>query len=103
MQLSPEEMPPDHPHLDHTPIHADMPQKKPDEEDLPVNTHSPPSFDQAEDVSNPKIILTETHCYAELGYSFSSTKKWTIIMVIFLVQTSMNFNTSLYSNAVAGI
>src|SRR5699024_6973038 len=46
---------------------------------------------------------TEANCYPELGYSFPSLKKWTIIIVIFLVQTSMNFNTSLYSNAVSGI
>lgn len=96
-------MPPDHHQLDHTPTHANMPQKKPDEENIPVNTQFPPSFNQVEDVSNFKTILTESDCYAELGYSFPSTKKWTIIMVIFLVQTSMNFNTSLYSNAVGGI
>ena len=53
--------------------------------------------------SDPKIELTEADCYDQLGYSFSSWKKWTIISVIFLVQTSMNFNTSLYSNAVSGI
>ena len=50
-----------------------------------------------------KIELTEEECYDELGFSFSSTKKWLILTVIFLVQTSMNFNTSLYSNAIGGI
>ncbi|XHG02151.1 hypothetical protein AWENTII_005511 [Aspergillus wentii] len=50
-----------------------------------------------------KIELTEDECYDQLGYSFPSWKKWTIILVIFLVQTSMNFNTSLYSNALTGI
>ena len=53
--------------------------------------------------SDPKLELTEADCYDELGYAFPSWKKWTIIMIIFLVQTSMNFNTSLYSNAVPGI
>ena len=42
-------------------------------------------------------------CYKQLGYSYPSWKKWAIIMVIFIVQTSMNFNTSLYSNGLAGI
>lgn len=60
------------------------------------------TYDQIEIASNPQL-LTEADCYSELGYSFPSLKKWTIIMVIFLVQTSMNFNTSLYSNAVSGI
>ncbi|TVY64180.1 putative efflux pump kojT [Lachnellula suecica] len=50
-----------------------------------------------------KIEITEDDCYEELGFGFSETKKWTILSVIFLVQVSMNFNTSLYSNAIDGI
>ena len=42
-------------------------------------------------------------CYEELGFSFSSWKKWSILTVIFMVQISMNINTSLYSNALDGI
>lgn len=50
-----------------------------------------------------RIEITEEDCWDELGYSFSPLKKWSILTVIFLVQVSMNFNTSLYSNAVKGI
>lgn len=50
-----------------------------------------------------KIEITEEDCYDELGYSFPEWKKWTILSVIFMVQVSMNFNTSLYSNGLAGI
>ncbi|KAK8194194.1 hypothetical protein M8818_007382 [Zalaria obscura] len=50
-----------------------------------------------------KIEITEDDCYEELGFSFPEWKKWTILSVIFLVQVSMNFNTSLYSNAIGGI
>lgn len=50
-----------------------------------------------------KLELTEEMCYDELGYSFSNLKKWTILSVIFLVQVSMNLNTSLYSNAIPGM
>ena len=50
-----------------------------------------------------KRVLTEYECYDELGYNFPSWKKWMIIIVIFLVQVSMNFNTSLYSNGIDGI
>ncbi|KAK9365284.1 major facilitator superfamily domain-containing protein [Lipomyces kononenkoae] len=50
-----------------------------------------------------KIVLTEESCYEELGFCFPTWKKWMIISVIFLVQMSMNFNTSLYSNGLAGI
>lgn len=50
-----------------------------------------------------KIEIQEEDCYDELGYSFPSWKKWWILSVIFIVQVSMNFNTSLYSNAVDGV
>ncbi|THC88210.1 hypothetical protein EYZ11_012346 [Aspergillus tanneri] len=58
---------------------------------------------QLENTALEKIELTEDECYDQLGYAYPSWKKWMIISVIFLVQTSMNFNTSLYSNAVPGI
>lgn len=47
--------------------------------------------------------LTQEDCMDELGYAFSTKKKWWILTIIFLVQTSMNFNTSLYSNGIVGI
>lgn len=47
--------------------------------------------------------ITEEDCYDELGFSFPKWKKWMILSVVFLVQVSMNFNTSLYSNAIGGI
>jgi len=50
-----------------------------------------------------KYEITEEDCYEELGFSFPNRKKWFILSIIFLVQVSMNFNTSLYSNAVGGI
>ena len=59
--------------------------------------------DQIETTGSEPTILTQADCYSELGFCFSPLKKWTIIWVIFLVQTSMNFNTSLYSNAIGGI
>ncbi|KIV92124.1 hypothetical protein PV10_06589 [Exophiala mesophila] len=50
-----------------------------------------------------KIEITEADCESELGFAFPEWKKWTILTVIFLVQLSMNFNTSLYSNGLGGI
>ncbi|KAF1948750.1 multidrug transporter [Byssothecium circinans] len=47
--------------------------------------------------------ITEEDCYEELGFCFPTWKKWTILSIVFTVQVSMNFNTSLYSNAVSGI
>ena len=46
------------------------------------------------------IELREQDCYEKLGFSYSTWKKWTILSVIFLVQTSMNFNTSVYASAI---
>lgn len=53
--------------------------------------------------TNDKYEITEDDCYSELGFGFSTAKKWYILTVIFWVQVSMNFNTSLYSNAIPGI
>ncbi|ODM15737.1 hypothetical protein SI65_08971 [Aspergillus cristatus] len=50
--------------------------------------------------SDGKRELTEDECYDKLGFSFPWYKKWAILSVIFTVQTSMNFNTSVYPNAV---
>jgi MFS family permease len=50
-----------------------------------------------------KYVLTEDDCYDELGFSFPTWRKWMILSVIFIVQVSMNFNTSLYSNGLKGI
>jgi hypothetical protein len=50
-----------------------------------------------------RYVIVEDDCYDELGFSFPNWKKWTILSVVFLVQVSMNFNTSLYSNAIGGI
>ncbi|KAJ5907379.1 hypothetical protein N7495_000061 [Penicillium taxi] len=58
---------------------------------------------QLENTNSERIELTEDMCYDQLGYSFPEMKKWRIIIVIFLVQTSMNFNTSLFSNGLDGM
>lgn len=50
-----------------------------------------------------RFEITEDDCYEELGFCFPTWKKWMILSVVFIVQVSMNFNTSLYSNAVSGI
>ena len=71
----------------------------------PIQT--PP--EKAEHDSSPepenfdKIEITEAACEKDLGFAFPEWKKWTILTVIFLVQLSMNFNTSLYSNGLDGI
>ncbi|KAJ5923868.1 hypothetical protein N7466_008055 [Penicillium verhagenii] len=69
---------------------------------IPINEKSD-EHHQLEDAPDGRIELTEDMCYDQLGYSFSENRKWLIISVIFLVQVSMNFNTSLYSNGLSGI
>ncbi|KAI1778806.1 major facilitator superfamily domain-containing protein [Hypoxylon cercidicola] len=49
------------------------------------------------------IILTEEDCAGILATAWSTWKKWKVLTIIFLVQTSMNFNTSLYANGQNGI
>ncbi|KAL4952744.1 MFS general substrate transporter [Aspergillus filifer] len=50
-----------------------------------------------------KRELTEDDAYDCLGFCFPWYKRWTILTVIFIVQSSMNFNSSTYSNAVSGL
>jgi MFS family permease len=50
-----------------------------------------------------KVELQDTDCYDKLGFSYSTVKKWTILSVIFVVQSSMNFNAAVYANAVSGV
>lgn len=57
----------------------------------------------AEAEGDDRREITEEECYDELGFGFPTWKKWTILSIIFAVQVSMNFNTSLYSNAIKGI
>ena len=47
-----------------------------------------------------KVELTEQDAWDKTGYTFPTWKKWTILCVIFAVQSSMNFNTSVYPNAI---
>jgi hypothetical protein len=72
-------------------------------EHSPNGVQVPLGKEKTEPDNYDKIEISEADCYDELGYSYPSWKKWTILTVIFLVQVSMNFNTSLYGNAIKGI
>ncbi|KAI2265662.1 hypothetical protein LOZ05_004613 [Ophidiomyces ophidiicola] len=48
-----------------------------------------------------RVEIRESDCYEKLGFCFPTLKKWTILCVIFVVQISMNFNTSVYANAIS--
>ncbi|KAI9734384.1 MAG: hypothetical protein M1834_002491 [Cirrosporium novae-zelandiae] len=50
-----------------------------------------------------KVEIKEEDYYEKLGFSFPTWKKWLILCVIFLVQVSMNFNTSIYANGLVGM
>ncbi|KAF2259707.1 MFS general substrate transporter [Lojkania enalia] len=52
---------------------------------------------------NGKLVLTEGNSYEKTAYAWSIRKKWTLLTVVALCQTSMNFNASVYSNAVEQI
>ncbi|RAH81975.1 sugar transporter [Aspergillus japonicus CBS 114.51] len=50
--------------------------------------------------SNGKRELKEEDCYDKLAYCWPRWKKWTYLAAIACVQVSMNFNTSVFPNAV---
>ncbi|KAF2007187.1 MFS general substrate transporter [Amniculicola lignicola CBS 123094] len=47
-----------------------------------------------------KLILKQEEAFEATGYAFSTSKKWWILSVVALCQTSMNYNAAVYSNAV---
>lgn len=51
-------------------------------------------------VINGKRVITEAEPWPVLGYSWPNWKRWMLISSIFAIQLSMNFNTSVYPNAV---
>jgi MFS family permease len=52
-------------------------------------------------ICEKKIEIQEPDNWEILAFSYPTSKKWLILLVIFLVQVSMNFNASVYANAVA--
>lgn len=49
------------------------------------------------------VIIQEADYPQASAYAFTTWKKWRILIVVFLVQCSMNFNTSLYANGQKGM
>lgn len=45
--------------------------------------------------------IRERNCYDKLGFSFPWWKKWTILLAVFMVQVSMNFNAGFYPGALS--
>ena len=50
-----------------------------------------------------KRLIREDECVGQLAHEWSWQKKWYVLAVIAVVQTSMNFNTTLYSNGIPGM
>ncbi|KXJ88547.1 major facilitator superfamily domain-containing protein [Microdochium bolleyi] len=51
----------------------------------------------------PPVELKPGDVGEQLPFAYTRRKKWLILCVVFLVQVSMNFNTTLYSNGIPGI
>ncbi|KAH6877106.1 major facilitator superfamily domain-containing protein [Thelonectria olida] len=83
--------------------HKDSPYDSSSHDGANDNIHIADASGKKEYPSNTKVPITEDDCYEELGFGYPNWKKWYILTVIFWVQVSMNFNTSLYSNAIPGI
>ncbi|CAJ2507273.1 Uu.00g084590.m01.CDS01 [Anthostomella pinea] len=67
----------------------------------------PEKVHKSEESSPPaaggKRELKEDECYDKLAYSWPSWKKWGFLSIIASIQISMNFNTSVFPNAVTPI
>lgn len=80
--------------------------KEPSEKDQASASSSTPDLGNAGE-KKEKILpdgrreLTENDCYDKLAYSWPTWKKWMLLSSVALIQISMNFNTSVFPNAVA--
>lgn len=68
--------------------------------DPPSVTTGQVSESKPEPRPDEKVELEEKDCPKKLGFSFPRLKKWAILCVIFAIQVSMNFNASVYANAI---
>ncbi|OAL05918.1 MFS general substrate transporter [Phaeosphaeriaceae sp. SRC1lsM3a] len=50
--------------------------------------------------ANAPLILDEANAFKHTAYNFSTKKKWAVLTVVALCQTSMNYNAAVYSNAI---
>ncbi|RWA05213.1 hypothetical protein EKO27_g9890 [Xylaria grammica] len=75
----------------------------PSDENLIAIATPPGHEEQRGAATEPKDVITEDTNPEVLALEFPTWKKWMILSVVFLVQTSMNFNTSLYANGQAGM
>ena len=63
-----------------------------------------PALETLKSARDDKTVeLPAAYCKDKLGFGFSTRRKWTVLSVIFIVQCSMNFNASIYGNAVSGL
>ncbi|EDN04982.1 hypothetical protein HCAG_08636 [Histoplasma mississippiense (nom. inval.)] len=86
-------------HNGHRKSFSSQPSQSPQSPQSPPITPTTPIAPVQGEVEK-KVLLLESDCYDKLGFSFPRWKKWTILSVVFFVQLSMNFNTSIYSNAI---
>ncbi|KAI9818059.1 MAG: hypothetical protein M1827_000683 [Pycnora praestabilis] len=66
----------------------------------PIHAERGASKDGKSERADGKREIEESECSDKLGFSYPTWKKWMILTVIFIVQVSMNFNTSVYANAI---
>lgn len=72
-----------------------------DGHDSPSREDVPAGEKEVEEArSDGKVEMTDENAPGVVGFSFPTWKKWMILSVIFIVQVSMNFNTSVFPNAI---
>ncbi|KAI1776988.1 MFS general substrate transporter [Hypoxylon cercidicola] len=67
---------------------------------------APPNREESSPVVLPedfRTLIKPADCGDKLAMKWSTSAKWTTLSIIFLVQVSMNLNTTLYSNGIGAI
>ncbi|KAF2636849.1 MFS general substrate transporter [Massarina eburnea CBS 473.64] len=64
------------------------------------NLRQPSDATEQPTLIDGKRVLTELSSFDQTAYAWSTKKKWMLLTVVAICQTSMNFNASIYSSSV---
>ncbi|KAK7740910.1 hypothetical protein SLS53_004973 [Cytospora paraplurivora] len=67
-----------------------------------VSLESRPDQDSQEDTRTGRRIITENEAWEHTAYAYTPHRKWSILLVLWMIQIAMNMNGSIWANTEAG-
>lgn len=85
--------------------HTKEPESKEAELDIAMPTvslESRPDQDSQDDTRTGRRIITENEAWEHTAYAYTPHRKWSILLVLWMIQIAMNMNGSIWANTEAG-